>query len=285
MKPVIKWVGGKSALAPELTKLINTKTIGEHRYYEPFAGGAAIALAVKPTKCVLGDLNSELINMYEVIRDNPSDLILQLTYYETIHAENPEYVYYTIRSYDRADNWNEIDPVSKAARTIYLNKTCFNGLYRVNKQGYFNVPLGRTSSGKAPTIVDKDAILELSAYLQDYCTIRNDSYLNTVADASAGDIVYLDPPYDYENEDGFTDYQKEGWNRSDLELLHDTCVDLVKRGVKVVVSNNATTFVKDLFSKTDLFQITEVDCRRNINCKATGRGPVKEVIIYSKNLC
>jgi DNA adenine methylase len=285
MKPVIKWVGGKSALAPELTKLINTKTIGEHRYYEPFAGGAAIALAVKPTKCVLGDLNSELINMYEVIRDNPGDLILQLTYYETMHAENPDYVYYTIRSYDRADNWNEIDPVSKAARTIYLNKTCFNGLYRVNKQGYFNAPLGRTSSGKAPTIVDKDAILELSAYLQDYCAIRNASYLNTVADASAGDIVYLDPPYDYENEDGFTDYQKEGWNRSDLKLLHDTCVDLVNRGVKVVVSNNATTFVKDLFSKTDLFQIAEVDCRRNINCKGSKRGPVKELIIYSKNFC
>lgn len=282
MKPVIKWPGGKRSLLSELTKLINTKTIGEHRYYEPFAGGAAVALAVKPAKCILGDLNSELINMYEVIRDNPGDLILQLTYYETIHAENPEYVYYTIRSYDRADNWNEIDPVSKAARTIYLNKTCFNGLYRVNKQGYFNAPLGRTSSGKAPTIVDKDAILELSAYLQDHVILRNGDYRETLKDATEGDMVYADSPYNYETENGFTAYQKEGWSNQNLIELKQCCDELVNKGVKVVISNNSIPFVKDLFAD-ERYSYIEVPVKRSINSNKNGRGPVMEIIIYSKN--
>lgn len=285
MKPIIKWPGGKRALLPELTKLINKDTIGEGRYYEPFTGGGALAFDLGHDKCVINDLNKELVNLYQVVRDFPDLLIAKLEEYAELHKNNPEYTYYTIRAFDRADNWNEIDSISKAARTIYLNKTCFNGLYRVNSKGYFNAPIGRTSSGKLPTIVDAEAIRELSAYLCKYCWIRYGTYKEAVRDVRKGDLVYFDPPYDYEDGNGFTEYQKEGWNRSDLESLYDTCVDLAKRGVKVVVSNNATTFVKELFSKSKRFEIREVDCKRSINCKATGRGPVKEVIIYSKNLC
>ena len=288
MKPVIKWVGGKTALIPELKQFINKENLGEHRYYEPFIGGGAMAFELQANRTVINDLNKELIHMYLTIRDFPEQVIVELEKLAKMHEENPEYTYYTIRNLDRADDWSwqrTDDTFLKAARTIYLNKTCFNGLYRVNKKGNFNAPLGRTSSGKQPNIVDRDTIMAISDYLNKNCYIRYGSYIEALHDATAGDIVYLDPPYDYEDESGFTSYQKEGWNRSDLEKLYETCLELIRRGVKVVVSNNATTFVKELFSKSNQFQFKEVDCRRNINCKATGRGPVKEVIIYSKNFC
>jgi DNA adenine methylase len=274
MKPIIKWVGGKSQLLKELKEIITPELLENNTYYEVFAGGAALALDLVHSNTVLNDLNSELINMYKVIRDNPEELIAELKCFQNSH--NTEF-YYHVRNLDRTDILSRMSDVIKAARTIYLNKTCFNGLYRVNSKGQFNSPIGRTSSGKTPDIVQEELIRELSKFLKTV-TLCNEDFENIAKQATKGSILFFDPPYDTDEDiktDGFVGYQKEGWTREDTKRLKATCDELVNRGCKVVITNNDTEFVRDLFKD---YIIKEVEVKRSINRDGNKRKG-KEVII------
>ena len=276
MKPVIKWVGGKTQLLKELKEIIIPALKEDSYYYEPFCGGAALALDLEHKNTILNDLNSELINMYKVIRDNSEKLISELKRFQNSH--NAEF-YYHIRNLDRTDALSKMSDVMKAARTIYLNKTCFNGLYRVNSKGQFNSPIGRTSSGKTPDIVQEDLIREMSEFLKTV-QFHNGDYKDCVATAKNGDVVFFDPPYDQDesiSSEGFVGYQKEGWTRKDLEELKQLCDELSIRGVKVVLTNNDTEFVRKLFAG---YNFREVEVKRSINRDGNKRKG-KELIIYN----
>lgn len=275
MKPIIKWVGGKGSNLPyirdRLPKEFNT-------YYEPFAGGLAVLLDLNPTDFTINDINPELFNMYTQIRDHVEDVIEFLTILDKQHEawSEPKKYFYMVR-----ENFNEclgVKSAKQAARFIYLNKHCFNGLYRVNSKGEFNVPFNGKLSGRS---FDPNQLCELSSILKN-ARILNTDFEAAVQDASAGDFIYFDPPYDYEREDGFVDYSSIGWTRSDTTKLKLLCDQLVDKGCFVMVSNNSTTFIRELFND-DRYLIEEIPVRRAINCKGTGRGPVSEVIIRSKN--
>lgn len=276
MKPVLKWVGGKQGLLKELKQIITPELLEGHTYYEPFCGGAALALDLEHKNTILNDLNSELINMYKVIRDNSEELIAELKCFQNSH--NAEF-YYHIRNLDRTDALSKMSDVVKAARTIYLNKTCFNGLYRVNSKGQFNSPIGRTSSGKTPDIVQEDLIREMSKFLKTV-QFHNGGYKDCLATTKNGDVVFFDPPYDQDesiSSEGFVGYQKEGWTRKDLEELKTVCDELSIRGVKVVLTNNDTEFVRKLFTS---YNFREVEVKRSINRDGNKRKG-KELIIYN----
>ena len=276
MKPVIKWVGGKTQLLKELKEIIIPALKEDSYYYEPFCGGAALALDLEHKNTILNDLNSELINMYKVIRDNSEELIAELKRFQNSH--NAEF-YYHIRNLDRTDALSKMSDVVKAARTIYLNKTCFNGLYRVNSKGQFNSPIGRTSSGKTPDIVQEDLIREMSKFLKTV-QFHNGDYRESLVYAKNGDVVFFDPPYDQDesiSSEGFVGYQKEGWTKKDLEELKTVCDELSIRGVKVVLTNNDTEFVRKLFTG---YNFREVEVKRSINRDGNKRKG-KELIIYN----
>ena len=276
MKPVIKWVGGKTQLLKELKEIIIPVLKENSYYYEPFCGGAALALDLEHKNTILNDLNSELINMYRVIRDNSEELISELKRFQNSH--NTEF-YYHIRNLDRTDALSKMSDVVKAARTIYLNKTCFNGLYRVNSKGQFNSPIGRTSSGKTPDIVQEDLIREMSEFLKTV-QFHNGDYKDCLAATKAEDVVFFDPPYDQDesiSSEGFVGYQKEGWTRKDLEELKQLCDELSIKGVKVVLTNNDTEFVRKLFAG---YNFREIEVKRSINCDGNKRKG-KELIIYN----
>ena len=282
MKPILKWPGGKLQLLNELKKYITPELLEGNRYIEPFIGGGALAFDLEHPNTTIADLNPELTNLYEVIKHFPEELIRELKQHQYMACceDFSEDYYYEVRAWDRDPDYKlKYDPVAKAARTVYLNKTCFNGLYRVNSKGYFNSPIGRSSSGKAPDIVQEEAIRELSKFLQtvdiktgDYRTIVNDWK------PMPGDVIFLDSPYDRDEDiktDGFVGYQKEGWTRRDLEIMKSECDYWTRLGAKIVVTNNDTQFVRELFSD---WEIHSVDVRRSINRNGDNRKG-KEVII------
>lgn len=265
--PIVKWVGGKTKLLPEL-RARTPKTYG--RYFEPFLGGGALFFSAAPSLATLGDMNVALINMYKAVAGDVAAVIDALTFHRQAHGR-PEY-YYEIR-----DTWNEglfePHPVEAAAAFIYLNKTCFNGLWRVNKRGQFNVPRG---DYKDPKIFDPDALRAASAVLS-RATIAVNDYVTTVAGARKGDFVYFDPPYDPISEtSNFTSYTKDGFGKKHQEQLAECARDLRQRGVSVMLSNNDTPFIRELYEG---FCIDNVKCARAINSKGDKRGAVDEVII------
>ncbi|MDD4069953.1 MAG: Dam family site-specific DNA-(adenine-N6)-methyltransferase [Candidatus Izemoplasmatales bacterium] len=277
MKPVLKWAGGKRLLIPEIIKHINKDEIEKNgnRYFEPFIGGGAVCFELMIAKTVINDTNSELINVYTQIKENPEELIeLLKTHREKYNSDYYEY----IRSLDREPNFHLQPAVFRASRFIFLNKTCYNGLYRVNSSGFFNVPEGKY---KNPDIVNDHKIHKLSRFFNEKnVTIRNLDFEKSVNDAKCGDVVYFDPPYDYEAE-GFTAYSSAGFDRGDLTRLKQVCDDLIMRGCKVIISNNDTPFVNVLFTSTH-YQIHRIEANRFINCDGTNRKKVKEVIIYGE---
>lgn len=276
MKPIIKWPGGKSQVLAELKKYITPELLKGNRYIEPFIGGGALAFDLAHKNTTIADLNPELTNLYQIVKDKPEVLISRLKEHQEKHCEDH---YYEVRALDRWPDFKYIVPATRAARTVYLNKTCFNGLYRVNSKGYFNSPIGRSSSGKAPDIVQEEAIRELHDFLRNV-DIETGDYRKVVNDwkPMPGDVIYLDPPFDPGEEistAGFVSYQKEGWTRRDLETLKSECDYWSRLGAKIVVSNNDTPFVRELFND---WEIHEIDVRRSINRNGNGRKG-KEVII------
>ena len=283
MKPVLKWAGGKRQLIDVISTYINEETIGDGTYYEPFFGGGFVFFHLQPKKAVINDFNKEIVNVYKTIKNHPRQLIALLQE----HTQNNTVDYfYQIRALDREEEYTRrgfFTNAQKAARTIYLNKTCFNGLYRVNSKGQFNVPYAYYNR---PTICDEENILEISEFLKEAeIKIRCCDFEKAVSDAQAGDYIYFDPPYDYEKEDGFVGYVKEGFTHDDLLRLKKVCDELINRGCKVLISNNDTTFVRETF-RGDNFRIVyetkEISANRSINCKGNKRKNARELLIYGR---
>jgi DNA adenine methylase len=272
MKPIIKWVGGKQNNLPYIRERLPVQF---NTYYEPFCGGAAVLLDLNPTKAVVNDINPELINTYLVIRDQVEDLISCLAYLDTEHevATDPKAFYYKVRS-----NFNQnlgIQCPQQAARFIYLNKHCFNGLYRVNKKGEFNVPFNGKLSGWSAA---PDHLRELSTRLKNV-DIRCGSFEDTVKDAGTNDFVFFDSPYAPITATSFTDYTKEGFDYEDHVTLAATFKLLTDRGCYCMLTNHDTPLIRELYKD---FRIEVVDVRRSINRKGDGRTG-KEVIITNYN--
>ena len=266
--PVLKWVGGKRQLMSEIEKVL-PKTYTT--YYEPFIGGGAVLFELQPKKAVINDVNGELINLYNVIKDDVELLIEDLKK----HENTPEY-FYSIRELDRKkDKYENLSNVEKASRIVYLNKTCFNGLFRVNKAGEFNSPFGKY---KNPNIVDEVTLRAVSKYFNKAdIKILNGDFEASLKGIRKGAFVYLDPPYDpVSNSANFTGYDKGGFNRDEQIRLKKLCDKLDKKGVKFLLSNSATDFIKDLYKD---YNIKIVNAKRAINSNGNARGEVDEVLV------
>ena len=267
IKPILKWVGGKRQLIPEIEKRIPSSY---NTYLEPFLGGGAVLFHIQPEKAIVSDINVELINMYNVIKNNNEELIESLKN----HKNTSEY-FYDIRSKDRTDDYDTLSDIEKASRIIYINKTCYNGLYRVNSKGQINTPYG---SYKNPLICDEDTINDLSNFFnKNDITILNQSFEKTLDLAQSGDFVYLDPPYDpVSDTSSFVSYSANGFTRDNQKQLKLCCDELSKKNIKFLLSNSATDYIKDLYKD---YNIDIIKAKRNINSDANKRGDINEVLI------
>lgn len=272
VKPIIKWAGGKRQLLPQLTALI-PQNFGT--YFEPFVGGGALWLDLEPRKAVINDYNEFLSLMYQVIKDTPQDLIELLKIHK---AKNSKEYYLSIRAQDRNGILEQLSPVQKVARFMYLNKTGYNGLWRVNKKNQNNVPYGIY---KNPKINNADEIMELHKYLvSNSIQILNGDYKDSLKYAQKNDLVYFDPPYVPMNTTAsFTAYTDSGFTWDDQVELRDIFMNLTQRGVYVMYSNHDLPVVRELFKKLPSTQLHHVEAKRNINSKANKRGNVGELII------
>lgn len=269
LRPILKWVGGKRQLLNSIRPLVPQEY---DTYYEPFIGGGAVLFDLQPEKAVINDSNTELINVYECIRDHPADVVELLEEHAT---KNSSEYFYKIRSQDREPEYAARPAPERAARIIYLNKTCYNGLYRVNSAGQFNTPYGRYAH---PNIVNKELIKAMSDYLQGQVTILNGDYQTALATADEHSFVYLDPPYmPISSSASFTGYTEGGFSSKEQERLKETCDDLRKRKVHFLESNSDCDDIRKLYSEYD---IKIVEAKRSVNSKANKRGAIKEVLIH-----
>ena len=264
-KPFVKWAGGKRTLLPELTRRF---PVSMNRYIEPMVGGGALFFESAPSYGVLADISWELMNSYTAIKENVEELIKHLQRHE--HSE--EY-FYRLRNVDRSDGFKRWSKLERASRFLYLNKTCYNGLYRENSKGQFNTPFGNY---KNPTIVDPDNLRACSRLLQT-TSLMHGSFESVVDLAEEGDFVYFDPPYVPLNRtSSFTAYSKGGFGEATQITLAETCRALDDKGVRFMLSNSHTPFVLELYEG---FNIEEVEAPRAINSRAEKRGRIKEVLV------
>jgi len=269
MQPFLKWAGGKRQLLPFLRRY----TPQSYRsYYEPFIGAGAMLLDLAPSKAIVNDANSELINCYQVIKEQPVRLLEELAKHE-----NTKEHFYSVREWDRQSNYGRLGAVKKAARIIYLNKTCYNGLFRVNQKGHFNVPFGKY---KNPRMADAESIKALSAYFNDNdVTFINGDFEAAAKTAGKGDFVYFDPPYDPLNEtSSFTSYHQNHFGKDAQKRLFKLYDKLAKKGCHVMLSNSSTDFIKDLYKD---YHILTIPATRSINSVASKRGKVNEFLILN----
>lgn len=291
MKPFVKWAGGKRQILSRINEYVQYSIDDntDYTYIEPFLGGGAVFFSLHPKKAIINDLNEDLINAYRIIKSgNYSKLIDKLKEFSDEYHNAPDEFYYHIREWDRVDNWMEAhDDVDRAARMIFLNRTCYNGLYRVNSKGQFNTPMGRYRN---PLICDETNIKEIHEYLsnpENHIEIMNGSYEDAIKKAKDGDVIYIDPPYDYEDDDGFTKYQMSGFSFEDFQKLKEKCDKAVNKGAFVIISNNATTKVMKLFEEDPKYKIFyDPNCftsLRSINCKGDDRRTGSEVIFWGMN--
>ena len=263
--PIVKWVGGKRQLMFELLKNMPKSY---NRYFEPFIGGGALFFELQQENAYISDMNEELINLYSVVRDNVYELISDLNKHEV----SKEY-FLEIRNLDRTSEYKNLSNVQRASRFIYLNRTCFNGLYRVNSQGQFNVPFGNY---KNPRIVDENNLLNCSELLKN-TEIKCADFSEILTKVKKGDFVYFDPPYVPLNEtSSFTSYTKDGFDMDMQFKLRDICDELDSMGVKFMLSNSDTKFVNELYSN---YEIKKVFASRAVNANAEGRGKITEVLV------
>ncbi len=264
-QPFLKWVGGKRQLMGALLKKLPQRF---NRYHEPFLGGGALFFSTLPDNASLSDLNSNLIETYCVVRSDPEGLIESLSK----HIYEKEY-FYRMRSMDRDASFSSLTPLERASRFIYLNKTCFNGLYRVNQDGYFNVPFGKYSN---PRILIPDNIRACARALRS-ATISCGGFDKVLDATTAGDFVYLDPPYaPLSSTSNFTSYQERGFSIEDQHSLKIVCDSLSQKGVKWMQSNSSAPLILDLYRD---YTIETVPAIRAINSKGSKRGVVEECII------
>ncbi|WP_369998111.1 DNA adenine methylase [Winogradskyella sp.] len=265
--PFLKWVGGKRQLMPAIKELIPKNYTN---YYEPFIGGGAVLFDLQPKNAVINDFNEELINVYQTIKENPEELISDLK----THKNESDY-FYDLRALDREDNFENLSNIKKASRVIYLNKTCYNGLYRVNNSGEFNSPFGRY---KNPNIVNETTIRAVSKYLNtNKITILNGDFEEALKGIKKGSFVYFDPPYHpVSASSNFTGYVQGGFDMYEQVRLRDLCNKLNEKGINFLLSNSATQFIEDLYKD---YKISYVKANRSINSNAKKRGEIDEVLI------
>lgn len=272
IKPFVKWAGGKNGLINSLISFIPKNF---NSYFEPFVGGGALFFYLKnlnilnSKKIYLNDKNTELINAYKQIKINPNKLLEELEILKNNHSK--EY-FYKIRNLDRDFDFYSLSEVFRAARFIYLNKTCFNGLCRYNAKGNFNTPIG---SYKNPKIYDKDLIFSVHKVLKNV-SITNKDFEVVSLKAKKGDFIYFDPPYYPINKtSSFVSYT-DNFSANEQIRLYKLFKMLDCEGIKVLQSNSNTDFIKELYED---FEIIEVISKRAINCKGDKRGKITELII------
>lgn len=289
-KPLLKWAGGKRKLIPQIQSIIESNSHllnnSSLRFFDAFAGGGSVGIYFSNyyRKVILNDTNDELINLYRIVKDEPDLFICLMQKHE---KNNSKEYYNEIRKLDRSSEYNNLSDCYKASRTLYMNRVCFNGLYRLNREGYFNVPFGKY---KNPLICDFENIILLSNALKRNFELRNDDFQTLVEDVRKGDIVYFDPPYDQEVPQSFVSYTSEGFSRKDqIRLKH--CVDiLTERGAFVILSNSATDFILSLYNEY-INEDSVIFVGRSISAKVSSRTPAKEILINNfwrvdnENLC
>ena len=284
-EPVLKWAGGKRQLLDELYARFPASY---DRYHEPFVGGGALCFDLEPTDGTINDTNPRLVGFYERIRDEPDRLIERLESFDDPESEpDPDlafaemdrrgraienYYYQQRARFNRRPYGDEFDPLEEAALFLYLNRTCYNGLYRENDDGGFNVPIGRYTD---PDWVQRDRIREASRVLRNV-ELHNDDFAYVLDRASAGDLVYFDPPYEPMSATAdFTDYSAAGFDRTDQERLLNVAVKLDEMGVSVIASNSGVTH--DRYEAAG-FDVAVEGATRAINSDAAARGEVDEII-------
>ena len=266
--PFLKWAGGKGQLLRQMEPYIPEPNSID-TYFEPFLGGGALFFHLRPERAVLSDLNAELIHTYTMVRDAPDALMAALDAHME-HKLDQDY-FYSIRGQVPKD----LPPEARAARTIFLNKTCFNGLYRVNSKGGFNVPFG---GYKNPTLYVRENILAASAALERAELLVSD-YRVACKKARKGDFVYFDPPYDpLSKTSAFTAYTSEGFGEVQQRQLAELFRTLDRKGCKVMLSNSATPLLDELYRE---YAPIRLKAKRAINCKGTGRGAIDELLIMN----
>jgi DNA adenine methylase len=269
-RPPVKWAGGKRRLLPEIFRCVPSSFLqgvasNTANYYEPFAGGAALFFALPRVSAVLGDANGKLINTYKAIRDDVAGVIAHL-----MKHPNDKAHYYAVR----ARNFNVGSAAERAAEFLFTNRVGYNGLYRENKAGEFNVPYGDNANA---TVCDSDNLRAASAALQGVSIVRGD-FADTVSDAAPGDFVYFDPPYaPLSATSTFTGYVSHGFTAHDQVRLRDVAVELKQRGVSLLISNSSAPLIRELYAVG--FEVHEVKAPRSINSKVSGRGAVTELLI------
>lgn len=271
LSPMLKWVGGKRQLLSEIVPMIDSKC---DTYVEPFIGGGAVLFSMQPKKAIINDYNKELINVYETVRDNLDELLEVLKIHE---SKNSSDYYYEVRALDREDSFKKMSEVEKAARIIYLNKTCYNGLYRVNSSGQFNSPYG---SYKNPNIVNEAVLRAISKYFNSNdIKILNGDYREALKGLEQNFFVYLDPPYmPISSSSSFTGYTEGGFGYASQVQLKEECDKLTQQGIRFVQSNSDCEEIRELYKD---YKIKTVKAKRSINSVAKKRGEINEVLIYN----
>ncbi|NCE63490.1 DNA adenine methylase [Pseudoflavonifractor sp. 524-17] len=267
--PIVKWAGGKRQLLPEILPLIDRDCT---TYVEPFLGGGAVLFQLQPEKAIINDYNGELMNVYRVVRDCPEALIQRL---EEHRAASCADYFYQIRAMDREADYARMSPVERAARVIYLNKTCYNGLYRVNGAGQFNAPYGRY---KSPRIVNAPVIRAMSRYLgKKGIKMMQGDYREALKGLRRGAFVYLDPPYmPLSSSASFTGYTDSGFDYDQQVALKRECDKLRARNIPFLQSNSDCPAIRDLYQD---YEIRTVRAKRTINSDKAKRGEINEVLI------
>lgn len=264
--PFLKWAGGKSQLMDAIKRYVPSDF---ETYYEPFLGGGAVFFALTPEKAVLGDINHELINAFHVVQQHVYELMDALGRHYP-HRKDSDY-FYTLRKI----NPDTLGDVDRAARLIFLNKTCYNGLYRVNSKGEFNVPFGRYSN---PQLYNKDNLMACSAALKGKLLTSGD-YRDILAYARKDDFVYLDPPYHpLSRTANFTSYTKDDFSDKDQCELAEEFAGLDEVGCKVMLSNSSTSLIRDLYRGNI---IVSLKATRAISSNPKTRGAVEELLIMN----
>ncbi|MEN9937294.1 MAG: hypothetical protein RLZZ387_3873 [Chloroflexota bacterium] len=278
-RPFIKWAGGKGQLLPELSRRLPRSF---RRYHEPFVGGAALFFHLYGTGqlgegAVLSDYNRELIECYEVVRDDVDSLITALRWHHRYRLDG-EY-FRQVRGWDRQPDFDKRSKIERAARTIFLNRTCYNGLYRLNRKGQFNAPFGYY---KNPLICDPENLRSVSAALR-HVELRVGDFGDILGRAEPGDLVYFDPPYvPVSATASFTHYTGQTFGPEDQRRLAEVFAALAERGVSVMLSNSATPLSRELYAQNPRAVSTSVVlASRKINCDGAKRGSVEELIVCS----
>ena len=264
-KPFIKWAGGKRQIIKELTDSLPKNY---NRYFEPFIGGGALFFAVRPKNAYISDINPELINLYNTVKNNTHSLIKDLRRYKNTETE-----FYKIRNLDRTPDYKNLTNIEKAGRFIYLNKTCYNGLYRTNSKGQFNAPYGFY---KNPNIIDEQNLKICSELLKE-TEIGLSDFSNIENKIKTRDFVYFDPPYIPINKtSSFTKYYKDDFNTGSQIKLKELCDRLNKKNIYFMLSNSYNETALNLYKE---YNIKKINAIRAINCKADKRGTINELII------